>query len=195
MKVPLEITFRDVVKTEALEDLIREKAKKLDQVHDNIISCRVAVERPNTTPSNVSPYRVRVDISVPAAQEIVVTRNPGNVEPDQDLRTIIRDVFDTARKQLQKLVDKQRNRVKKHPEQEASAIVTRLVKDEGYGFITTINGREIYFHKNSVLNEDFENIEEGTSVNFFEEEGDKGPKASTVRIIENGKPGTSEIDW
>jgi cold shock CspA family protein len=195
MKVPLEITFRDVVKTEALEDLIREKAKKLDQVHDNIISCRVAVERPNTTPSNVSPYRVRVDISVPAAQEIVVTRNPGNVEPDQDLRTIIRDVFDTARKQLQKLVDKQRNRVKKHPEQEASAIVTRLVKDEGYGFITTINGREIYFHKNSVLNGDFENIEEGTSVNFFEEEGDKGPKASTVRIIENGKPGTSEIDW
>jgi cold shock CspA family protein len=194
MQIPLEITFRDVVKTEALENLIRDRAKRLEKYNNNIIGCRVAVERPNATPNNVNPYRVRIDITVPPGHEIVVERKPGNKDPELDVRTVIRTAFDAARKQLQKLNQKQRRDVKFHPEQQAAAIVTKLHKEEGYGFLTTINGREVYFHKNSVVNEEFDNIVEGSTVNYFEEEGDKGPQASTVRIIEKGKSNEDEID-
>jgi hypothetical protein len=47
----------------------------------------------------------------------------------------------------------------------------------------------IYFHRNSVLEGDFDRLEVGTGVNFFEhdDEGEHGPQASTVRIVD--KPG------
>lgn len=183
MQIPLEISYRDVTKTDAIENLIREKAKGLERYCDHITGCRIAVEKPNAAPTHVNPYRVRIDITVPPGHEIVVSKNPANGKASDALSTVIRDAFDAARKQLQKLNEKQRDEVKVHPEQQASAIVTKIAKDEGFGFLTTVDGREIYFHKNSVLHSGFDNIEEGTAVNFFEEDGDKGPMASTVRVI------------
>jgi cold shock CspA family protein len=54
--------------------------------------------------------------------------------------------------------------------------------DEGYGFLTTDDGREVYFHKDSVLNQGFQRLKLGARVIFAEEQGDKGPQASTVKI-------------
>jgi cold shock CspA family protein len=49
-----------------------------------------------------------------------------------------------------------------------------------YGFLTSDDGREIYFHKNSVLGRAFPPLHVGTAVRFVEEAGEKGPQASTV---------------
>ncbi len=53
-----------------------------------------------------------------------------------------------------------------------------------YGFLETSDGREIYFHCNSVLNNGFEKLQVGTHVHFAEEQGNEGPQASTVTIAE-----------
>jgi len=58
--------------------------------------------------------------------------------------------------------------------------VTKLFVDRGYGFIEDEEGREIYFHRNSVLGIAFEKLHVGAKVRFAEEDGDKGPQASTV---------------
>jgi cold shock CspA family protein len=63
------------------------------------------------------------------------------------------------------------------------AIVSKIFPGEGYGFLRTVNGREIYFHRNSLLNMEFEELKEGRGVRFFEEDGEKGPQASTVQVI------------
>ena len=55
-------------------------------------------------------------------------------------------------------------------------------RTQGYGFLETPGGREIYFHKNSVLDGGFGRLKIGTAVRFAEEEGEKGPQASTVRL-------------
>jgi cold shock CspA family protein len=102
---------------------------------------------------------------------------------------VIRDAFDAASRQLKALKEKQRNRVKTHEAQETTAIVTKLFPEEGYGFIRTLDDLEVYFHRNSVLNNDFDRIEIGTGVHFFIEDGEEGPQASTVRIVD--KPGVS----
>jgi cold shock CspA family protein/ribosome-associated translation inhibitor RaiA len=183
MKVPISISYRDIEKSDAIDNLIREKANKLEQVCDYITSCRVAVERPHTYVRNGNPFRVRIDITVPPGQEVVVSKEPGNNYKDDALPTVIRDAFTAARKQLKKLVDLQRNEVKVHPEQEVRAIITTVNKDAGFGYITTIGGREIYFHRNSVVNEEFERLEPGMGVRFAEQMGDKGPQASTIQII------------
>jgi cold shock CspA family protein len=46
-----------------------------------------------------------------------------------------------------------------------------------------MDGREIYFHKNSVLDDKFKTLEVGTEVRFAESNGDKGPQASTVVVL------------
>jgi cold shock CspA family protein len=60
--------------------------------------------------------------------------------------------------------------------------VTRLFED--YGFLRSIDGAEIYFHRNSVLSPGFEALRVGAGVAFAEELGEKGPQASSVRIVD-----------
>jgi cold shock CspA family protein len=61
--------------------------------------------------------------------------------------------------------------------------VARIDVAGEFGFIATADGREIYFHKNSVLNGGFARLKPGTAVAFAEEDGEKGPQASTVRLL------------
>lgn len=183
MQIPLEISFRDVQKTEDIDSLIREKAKKLEKVCDHITGCRVAIERPHNNVKTGNKYRVRLDITVPPKHEVVVDKTPGKNDQHDSLTTVIRDAFDAARKRLQKISEIQRRETKSHPEQEVQAIVSKIYPEEGYGFLQTVNGRQIYFHKNSLLNMEFEDLKVGRGASFFEEEGEKGPQASTVHII------------
>lgn len=113
MDVPLELTFRNVDKTEALESLVRQKAAKLERVCGHLLSCRVAVEKAQHQRAG-HPYRVRIDMTVPPGHELVVTRNPGEGRPQDELPTIIRSAFDAARRRLQKLADQQRGETKVH---------------------------------------------------------------------------------
>jgi cold shock CspA family protein len=55
-----------------------------------------------------------------------------------------------------------------------------LIPDQEHGFITAADGREMYFHRNSVLGKGFDALQVGTEVHFAEEEGEQGPQASTV---------------
>lgn len=192
MEEPLEITFRGVERTEALEKLIFDEVAGLEKVCDYIISGTVAVEKPHRHPRSGNPFRVRIGIKVPHNPELVVTRESGEGEMHDSLAKVLRNAFKSMRRQLIKLVDRQRNQTKTHPEQQATAVVERLFPDKGYGFLRTIEGREVYFHKNSVLHGDFKRLEIGTGVRYAEEAGRKGPQASTVQIED--KPG-SKIEW
>jgi len=102
--------------------------------------------------------------------------------PHKDIYVAIRDAFKATRRQLQDYARKQSGAVKHH-EPAPHARVSRLFPEEGYGYLETSDGGEVYFHKNSVLHDGFEKLAVGTEVSFVEEAGDKGPQASTVRII------------
>jgi cold shock CspA family protein len=188
MQITPDVTYRNVPKTDAIESLVQEKIGKLEQFCDYMNSCRVAVEKVHDHPNSGSPYRVRIDMTIPPSHELVVSRNPGEGNQYEPLETVIRDAFDAARRQLVELVERQRDEVKEHPQQEMQAVVTKLFKEDGYGFLKTIDtGREIYFHKNSVTHHDFDRLEVGTGVHFAEGQGQMGPQATTVQIV--NKPG------
>ena len=179
MQVPLQITARDLSLSEAAEDEIRAKAANLDTYYDGIMGCRVVVEGPGRH-HRKGPFRVRIDLSVPGA-ELVVDRHA-----DVDLYVAIRDAFDAARRRLEDYARRQRGDVKSH-EESPRAQVSRLFPEEDYGFLETPDGREIYFHRHSVLHPGFDRLAIGTEVRFVEEPGEKGPQASTVAIA--GIPG------
>lgn len=187
MQIPLEITFRDVRRTEAIEKLVREKVAKLEKICDHMVSCRVAVEMPQRHQQTGNPFRVRIDIRIPPGRELVIKRESGQGKVNVTLPQTLREAFSAAGRQLKELVEKQRDEVKTHPVQEQVALVFKVFRKEGYGFIKTKEGREIYFHRNSVLNDDFDRLEVGTGVRFVEETGVKGPQATTLQIVD--KPG------
>jgi ribosomal subunit interface protein len=175
MQKPLQITARDVSLSEAAEDDIRAKAENLDTYYDRIISCRVVVEGPRRH-HRQGPYAVRVDLTVPGA-ELVVDR-----QTDVDLYVAIRDAFDAARRRLEDHARRQRGDVKVH-EAMSHGRVSKLFPDRDHGFLETPDGREIYFHRNSVLHPGFERLELDMEVRFTEEAGEQGPQASTIAIL------------
>jgi cold shock CspA family protein len=187
MRTPLEITYRGVEKTDYLDELIREKAKKLEKFSDQIISGRVVVEKPQESQQRGSPYGVMIYLTIPPGHEIVAKREPGEGEMHEKVDTVIRDAFQAASRQLKEMNEKRRGQVKSHPEQEVAAVVVRLFPEQDYGFIKTPDGRDVYFHRNAVLNNDFDRLEVGTGVRYVESLGDKGRQASAVSIVD--KPG------
>ena len=123
---------------------------------------------------------MRIDITVPD-EELVVSRDPAKHHAHEDVYVVIRDAFDAARRQLQDYNNKRQQHVKHH-EPESHGHVIRLIPMEDYGVIATPDGREVYFHRNSVLNAEFDKLEEGAEVRFNEESGEQGPQASTVLV-------------
>ncbi|MCF8036955.1 MAG: HPF/RaiA family ribosome-associated protein [Desulfobacteraceae bacterium] len=107
MEVPLEITYRNVEKSEDIDQLIREKAAKLDGMHDRITSCRVSVEKPQEHQRSGNNYRVRIDMRVPPGKELVVRREAGEGDMHDPLRSLITEAFKKISKQLKKVKGKQ----------------------------------------------------------------------------------------
>ena len=126
MKVPLEISFRGVEKTHDMENLIREKAAKLEQICSYLSSCSVAVESPQEHQESGNPFQVRIYMRVPPGHELVVRRESGRGDMHDELPKVLRDAFQASLRQLRELTERQRGEVKTHPEQETTAVVVKL---------------------------------------------------------------------
>jgi cold shock CspA family protein/ribosome-associated translation inhibitor RaiA len=180
MKLPLQITFRGLPHSDAVEGNIREKAEKLDQFFPQIMSCRVVVESHHKHHHQGNLFHIRIDLTVPG-HEIVVSRDRQKHQAHEDVYVAIRDAFDAARRQLEDYARTLRGDVKAHAVPEHGRII-ELVPAEDFGRIQTSDGRLVYFHRNSVLGADFDALAEGDEVRFAEEQGEKGPQASTVHL-------------
>ncbi|MDA8084973.1 MAG: HPF/RaiA family ribosome-associated protein [Nitrospiraceae bacterium] len=175
MEIPLQITAKDMELTDAIKADITEKAEKLDSYYDRIMRCRVAVECPKRHPHEGKLYDVHIYITVPGG-EVTVKH-----APNEDLYVSIRDAFQAARRRLEDFAREQRNDVKTHEEQ-PQGVIGKLFTDKGYGFLERPDGVEVYFHANSVVNRNFDDLKVGMKVRFAQEDGVKGPQASTVKV-------------
>jgi cold shock CspA family protein len=181
MKLPLQISFHNLERIEAVENRVLEEAAQLDEFCDRIMSCRVVIDVPHRHHLVGNVYQVRLDIKVPG-EEIAIVQEPAQHDPFyENINVAIRDAFSSAARKLEEHVRRQRQDVKHH-ETAPHGRVSKVFSQGGYGFIETPDGREVYFHANSVLGGKFDDLAVGMEVTFAEELGDKGPQASTVRI-------------
>lgn len=181
MQVPLEIRFHNLDRSEAIEQAIRERAEKLEQFADDIVSCRVTVEAPHKHHRHGRLYGVTVDVRLPGG-EIVANRGPAAHHAHEDVYVTIRDAFKAVRRQLQDHVRVRRGKVKAH-DAPAHGRISELHPDEDFGRIAASDGRDVYFHRNSVVDAAFDDLRLGDEVRFADEAGDAGPQASTVHVI------------
>ena len=184
MAMPIEITCRGVPKTEAIDRWVRRLAEnKIEPVCDHVNRCEVAIERPNERVTSGSGYRVRINLTVAPSHQVTVSREQDQGSIRDNLYSVLQGAFSAARKSLKKLSELQQGATKRHPAHEPSAVVTQLFAE--HGFLGTTDGREIYFHRNSVLGHGADGLRVGAAVAFTEELGDHGPQASTVRVLDS----------
>ena len=181
MQQPLQITFRDIPRSEALEADIREKAAKLDQFYEKVMACRVMVEAPHSHHHKGNLYHIRIDLTVPGG-EIVVKRGPQEHHAHEDPYVAVRDAFNAAQRQLQDYARKQRGKVKSHATQ-PYGIISEITPMQDFGRILGSDGKDIFFHRNSVVDGDFDSLEVGDEVRHAEEPGEEGAQASTEHIV------------
>jgi ribosome-associated translation inhibitor RaiA len=181
MQIPVEITFKEMERSEALEARIRDWVAKLDRVFPRIVRCDVMVETPHRRHRNGRQYHVRIRMTVPGG-EIVTSRDPGPDGAHEDAYVALRDAFQAARRQLEDHVRKSLRRDIKVRETAQHARVTYLDVEREWGWLEPDDGRRVYFHKNSVLG-GVDRLTVGDEVRYTEEDGREGPQASTVAPI------------
>jgi ribosomal subunit interface protein len=183
MQTPLEIVFDDIDSSPAVEQRIRERVRRLERFYDGITSCHVALSTPHRHQRKGRIWNVRIEVRVPGT-ELVTSRKPGDVDAHEDLLVAIRDAFDVMERELKSWHAKVQGEVKTHvpPPQ---GRVQELDRDRGFGQIAMTDGRLVYFHRNSVVEPDFDALALGDPVEVVVQtkESDVGPQASTVRRI------------
>ncbi len=174
MQVPIQITMREVEQSEAVQERIKSRAKKLDQFFDKVISCKVVAELHQGHRQTGKLYNVRVNVRVPG-KELVANRN------EQDnLYKAIRDAFDDMDRQVEEQAKIINGEVKTHVGLSNGEIV-RLFDDDQFGFIeATATGEEFYFNADNVVHPKFKFLRVGMPVQFVEKIGDDGPRACRV---------------
>lgn len=182
MQTPLQLTFEHIGHSDRIEARIRDEAAKLEQFCDRITSMRVVVARPQHRHHTGDVYQIRIHITVPGAPDIAISREPAATGAHEDVYVTINDAFKAAGRQLQDLVRKRQGHVKEH-ETPPHGRIAALHPERDHGFITASDGREIYFHRNSVAEVKLEDLHPGQEVRFSEGAGDKGPQATLVRPI------------
>lgn len=182
MQTPAEIEFQGMTASPKVQTDIAKHVADLEQRFGRVTACRVVLKAPGGHHRTGGNYEVNIRLALPDGREVNVDRTPDADERHSDLAFAINDAFKRARRQLQDHVRELQGQVK-HREGPPIGTVVGLDPLGEFGFIETGDGREIYFHRNSVLDGAFASLAVGSRVTFAEEMGDKGPQASTVKLM------------
>ena len=199
MQLTPNITFRGMRRSRALESDILIRTAKLEHYYPSLIGCRVLIELRGRHHEAGNLVHVRIDLTV-AGAEVVISHEAGLHGTARDLHArrasksteadparkhalvAIHEAFDSARRRLQDIARRQRGDVKTAVRQQRGR-VAELYPLDRYGYIEGADGHHVYFQKNSVLGNAFSRLTVGAPVSYAEESGDKGPQASTVKMV------------
>ena len=186
MQTPLELEYQDMDASPAVEQQVADHVKKLETRYGRITAGRIVIKGPGQRHQTGGLYEINIRLALPDGREVNVGRTPKADERHSDLAFAINDAFKRARRRLQDNARLMDGRVKSHEAQPIGTVV-RLDPAGEFGFLQSGDGAEIYFHRNSLLDGEFSELAVGTRVTFADEIGEKGPQATTVKLL--GKQG------
>ncbi len=173
----IKIEARNVELRKGWQAKIDEEGDKLIQHYPSfVLHLRVVIEA--TTHHKEGGFEIKLVASVPN-DTVVVSRKGGTVRP------LLIEAFDVLALKLKEILRKKR-KIKKVAESsldgDSFGTIRKLSPHESYGFITTYDERDVYFHENALKNVRIDDLSEGDGVIYGETLGDKGPQASWVRL-------------
>lgn len=113
MDIPLQVSFKNMDHSDAVETLVREKAAKLEQYFSHLTSCRVVIEAPHRHHHKGKIFHVKIEMGVPRKSELVVSNETERNHAHEDVYVAIRDAFDTAARQLRAYAGKMEGKTRR----------------------------------------------------------------------------------
>jgi len=181
MQTPAQIEFENLTPSPELQAAINQHISELEKRFGRATAGRIIVRGPGDRHKTGGQYQVSIRLALPDGREVNVGRTPKEDERYADLTFAVDDAFKRARRQLQDQVGVMHGQTKLH-EGGPVGTVLRVDPSGEFGFLEAADGHEVYFNCNSVL-EGRSNIAVGVRVSYVEELGEKGPQASTVRVL------------
>lgn len=176
MRTPLQISYQVLGRNKKFDRMIRGEVNKLQQLYGEFLKCIVLIEKKEITPTTDCGYTVRIEMGVPPGHLLIVGGGSTNEPPPRSLPEALENTFAEARRRLHLLMQ--------HIEQETNAIVWSVNIDEGYGILRRLDGEEIFFHNNCVVNDDFRYLRPGIGVNCTTVPDNKGLQAFSVLVTD-----------
>jgi cold shock CspA family protein/ribosome-associated translation inhibitor RaiA len=151
-----------------------ELARLQKHYHDPILHARVDVI--GTAHHRLGAFEVHLVVAVPG-DTITILRQGEMVIP------LLVEAFDALDRRLRQHSQITQQKVKIHAEGPRHGRVVRLFPEDGYGFIESDDGLEVYFHAHAVKKGKFKDLTPGTAVIFAQEMGDQGLQATWVQPV------------
>ncbi len=175
MQIPLQITFRDLDRSLAVEEKIIEKFDKLDSFYHLITFARVVVGLEERRKHQGNLHKVSIYVALPG-KDVVVSHHP-----NENLYMAIQDAMDDLQRQLEEYHSRLYGEGKNHGDKLHGEIV-RLIENEGYGFIADEERNEYYFNLSHLVDTKFNNLHVGEHVRFLPAQGNEGLQARRISV-------------
>jgi len=188
LQVPLEIAFHNIESSEWAEQEIRARVAEFERIYGRLISCRVRIDQRAKDLTGTIPPVVHIELGIPGRGDLVVSHEPEHLlrkYRHPDLHKAINEAFRIAERQLLDLKEQRDGRTKASDhdaENQSLGQIAEITPEQDFGFLLTKEGGLLYFHRNSLLSGDFDQLERGQDIYYNEDMGDTGPIATKVRV-------------
>lgn len=179
--IDLKIQYLGFSESKAISEIVQEHVDRLEKINDKIISCHVVLSKPHRKHQHGNTYHVKLRIHL-AGANIIIDKDPGKNHAHEDIHVTIRDAFLAAKRKIEDFTRIRAGQVKEKV-RPLHAKILRILPAEDCGFVISEDHREIYFHRNAILNGAFESLHPGQEVRFAETEGDDGPQISSMEVV------------
>ena len=182
METPLELVFKNMEPSERIKALVDERVARLEKFFDGVTSCHVYVTAPHSSQRTGNLFEISIEVRVPGDE--LFAHSKADDDAHEHARVAIRDAFSAMERQIKRWKQKVGGDVKTR-EAPLQGRIEEIRHDEGFGQILATDHRLVYFHRNAVVDGDFEELKAGDTVELVVRVGEsaKGPQASTVRPI------------
>lgn len=179
--IDLKIQCIGFTESPSIASAVESHLESLEKTNNQLMSCHVVISKPHRKQQHGNTYQVKVRLHM-AGKQIIIDKDPGKNHAHEDVYVAIRDAFLAAKRKVEEFSRIREGRVKERV-RPMHAKVLRIIPGDECGFLISEDRREIYFHKNALINEHFDNLKVGQEVRFSEMMGENGPQITSMEIV------------
>ena len=183
MQIEPIISYQNLDHSPVVEDLVRERIEALEKRYDRITGCEVTMDAPQKRKRHGRVFRVRLNLRLPG-QDLSVSREVAQGSAQDDLILAVNRAFSAAEKAVKKRKKVMGGVEVKHHAPVLHGKIAELEPELGHGWIRGDDGKMVYFQRDSLTSNDWDQLKTGTRLRFREMEGDKGPYATAVTLAD-----------
>jgi ribosome-associated translation inhibitor RaiA/cold shock CspA family protein len=183
MQIEPIISYQNLDHSPAVEDLVRKRIEALEKRYNRITGCEVTLNAPQKRKLHGRVFHVRLNLRLPGP-DLSISREVALGSAQDDLILAVNRAFSAAEKAIKKRKKLMGGVEVKHHAPILHGEIAELEPELGHGWIRSDDSRMVYFQKDSLTSDYWDQLKTGMRLRFREMQGDKGPYATGVTLAD-----------